>query len=171
MMSKPFNSQQPVVRIAALLMSPLLLLLMADHLVAPYYRLAYNESASLPGTLFLVRTAELPSCGPKDGEHVQFQMREDARWYQGDRLLKVAKGCPGDSVRIVGRRIYINDWLAGEAVEALNDGTPMAMIRAGVIPEGHYYMWASHPSSFDSRYAEFGLIPRRQIIGAATRIF
>jgi conjugal transfer pilin signal peptidase TrbI len=152
-------------------MLPMVLLLIADRLIAPHYRLAYNESDSLPGTLFLVRVGELPTCGPDLGEYVQFRMRKDARWYQGDRLLKVAKGCPGDVLSIVDRHIYINDWPAGEAVPVLNDGTPMAMITAGAIAEGHYYMWASHPASFDSRYAEFNVIPSQQIIGAATRLF
>jgi conjugal transfer pilin signal peptidase TrbI len=169
--SKPSNNQQPLMRSVVQLMLPMLLLLIADYLIAPYYRLAYNESDSLPGTLFLVRTGELPSCGPEAGEHVQFQMRDDARWYQGERLLKVAKGCPGDVLRIVERQVYVNDWLAGEALAALNDGTPMDIISAGVIPAGHYYMWASHAASFDSRYAEFSVIPGSQIIGAATRIF
>lgn len=171
MKSQPSNSQRPVLRIVTLLMLPMLLLLIADRLIAPHYRLAYNESDSLPGTLFLVRVGELPKCGPDAGAHAQFRMRNDARWYQGDRLLKVAKGCPGDVISIVDRQIYINDWLAGEAVPTLNDGTPMAMITAGVIAEGHFYMWASHPASFDSRYAEFNVIPSQQIIGTATRIF
>lgn len=164
-------SNSPTLRIAALLMLPMLLLLIADRLLAPHYRLAYNESESLPGTLFLVRIGQLPSCGPEAGEYVQFQMRQEARWYRGDRLLKVAKGCPGDVVRIADQKVYINEWFAGLAVAALNDGTPMETIPAGVIPDGHYYMWASHPASFDSRYAEFSVISSRQIIGAATRIF
>ena len=171
MKSKPSNSQQPVLRIVTLLMLPMLLLLIADRLIAPHYRLAYNESDSLPGTLFLVTVGQLPKCGPDTGEHAQFRMRKDARWYQGNRLLKVAKGCPGDVLSIVDRHIYINDWSAGEAVRALNDGTPMAMITAGVVAEGHYYMWASHPASFDSRYADFNVISGQQIIGTATRIF
>ena len=171
MKSKPSNSQRPVFRNVALLLLPMLLLLLADHLIAPHYRLAYNESDSLPGTLFLVKVGQLPECGPHTGEHAQLRLRDDARWYQGDRLLKVAKGCPGDVLRIVDRQIYINDWLAGEAAPALNDGTPMAMITAGVIADGHYYMWASHPASFDSRYAAFDVVPSQQIIGAATRIF
>lgn len=164
-------SNRRAVWIAALLMAPMCVLLIADRVVSPYYRLAYNESGSLPGTLFLVRAGDLPACGPDKGEHVQFQMSADARWYTGERLLKVAKGCPGDVVRIVDRKVYINDWLAGEAVPALQDGTPMEMIAAGPIPEGYFYMWASHPSSFDSRYAEFSVISSQQIIGAATRIF
>ncbi|MGH8561169.1 MAG: hypothetical protein ACRES4_04330, partial [Nevskiales bacterium] len=86
-----------------LLMLPMLLLLIADRLVAPHYRLAYNESDSLPGTLYLVKVGQLPKCGPDAGEYAQFRMRNDARWYQGDRLLKVAKGCPGDVLSIVGR--------------------------------------------------------------------
>ena len=170
-MTSHASNSRPVRRIAALLLLPMLLLLIADSLIAPHYRLAYNESESLPGTLFLVRVGALPECGPAAGEHVQFQMPPDARWYRGERLLKVAKGCPGDVLRIVDRRIYINDWLAGQAVKALNDGTPMATIPAGTIPDGHYYMWAAHPASFDSRYAEFKLIGSSQIIGAARRIF
>ncbi|MEX2258298.1 MAG: S26 family signal peptidase [Woeseia sp.] len=171
MTSPPSNSRPPVHRIVTLVMLPMVLLLLADRLIAPHYRLAYNESDSLPGTLFLVRVGQLPGCGPDRGEYVQFRMRNDARWYRGKHLLKVAKGCPGDVLTILDRHIYINDWPAGEAVPALNDGTPMAMISAGVIAEGHYYMWASHAASFDSRYAAFNVIPRQQIIGAATRIF
>jgi conjugal transfer pilin signal peptidase TrbI len=157
-------------RTGILLMLPMLVLLIADRLIAPHYGLAYNESESLPGTLFLVKIGAPPQCGPMAGEYVQFRMPSDARWYRGQRLLKVAKGCPGDVIRIVDRQIYINDWLAGRAVATLNDGTAMNLIPAGVIPDDHYYMWASHPASFDSRYAEFRLIPRRQIIGAAIRI-
>lgn len=180
-MSKPFNnapclgtpsrSTPRAIRLAAFVMLPMLVLLIADRLIAPHYRLAFNESNSLPGTLFLVRTGELPRCGPDIGEHSQFYMPEDARWYTGERLLKIAKGCPGDTVTVVDRKIYINHWLAGSAVPTLDDGTPMAMITPGVIPDGHYYMWASHAASFDSRYAEFSLIAEPQIIGAATRIF
>ncbi|ANO50029.1 hypothetical protein BA177_01250 [Woeseia oceani] len=154
-----------------MLLLPMLVLLIADRLIAPHYRLAVNESDSLPGTVFLVKTGVLPRCGPVMGEHVQIQMRRDARWYSGMRLLKVAKGCPGDRIRLEGRKVYVNDWFAGEALPMLEDGTPMAMVSAGVIPEGRYYLWASHPSSFDSRYAEFSLIADQQIIGTATRIF
>lgn len=156
---------------AVLVLLPLIALLGADRLIAPHYRLAFNESESLPGTLFLVTVGQRPDCGPATGEPVQLQMPADARWYPGQRLLKVAKGCPGDRVRIEGRDVYLNDWWAGQAVTDLNDGTPMEMIRAGTIPAGHYYMWASHPASFDSRYAAFNLIPGEQIIGTARRIF
>lgn len=168
MLSRKADAQ---LRLTAVLLLPMLVLLIADRLVAPHYRLAFNESDSLPGTVFLVKAGVLPRCGPTMGEYVQIQMRRDARWYSGMRLLKVAKGCPGDRIRIEGRKVYINGWLAGEAVPALEDGTPMVTVSAGVIPDGHYYLWASHPSSFDSRYAEFNVIPDRQIIGTATRIF
>ncbi|NNF40793.1 MAG: hypothetical protein HKN64_05395 [Woeseiaceae bacterium] len=169
--SKLSNKKMPASVIAALLLLPMLVLLIADRVIAPHYRLALNESESLPGTVYLVKTGDLPRCGAAIGEHVQFQMLSDARWYTGERMLKVAKGCPGDLVRIEGRKVYINNWFAGEAVPTLEDGTAMTVISAGVIPAGHFYMWASHPSSFDSRYAEFSLISEQQIIGAARKIF
>lgn len=171
MTSMRIPKHRAALRRTAVLLLPMLALLIADRLVAPHYRLAFNESDSLPGTVFLVKTGERPRCGPTTGEHVQLQMPRDARWYAGMRLLKVAKGCPGDTIRVDGRKVYINDWFAGTAVPALEDGTPMAIISAGVIPERHYYLWASHPSSFDSRYAEFGVVSDQQIIGTATRIF
>lgn len=169
--SMPSSKNYARLKLAAVLLLPMLLLLIADRLIAPHYRLAVNESDSLPGTLFLVKAGVLPRCGPTMGEHVQIEMQPGARWYSGVRLLKVAKGCPGDLIHTEGRKVYINDWFAGEAVPALEDGTPMAMVSPGVIPEGHYYLWASHPSSFDSRYAEFSLIADQQIIGTARRIF
>lgn len=171
MISMPFPKSHTAFRLTAVLLLPMLVLLIADRLIAPHYRLAFNESDSLPGTVFLVKVGVLPRCGATTGEHVQIQMRRDARWYSGMRLLKVAKGCPGDRIRLEGRKVYVNDWFAGVAVPALEDGTPMPMVSAGIIPEGHYYLGASHPSSFDSRYAEFSLIAEQQIIGTATRIF
>lgn len=157
-------------KIALGLLMPAIALIAADRLIAPHYRVAFNESKSLPGTLYLVETGAQPKCGV-DGDFVQFRMPSDARWYTDQNMLKVAKGCPGDEISIVDRQVYINGWLAGDAVPELQDGTPMEIIQAGVIPEGHYYMWASHPSSFDSRYAEFKLIPEEQVIGAARKIF
>lgn len=161
----------PAWRRAVLVLLPLGGLLAADRLIAPHYRLAINESESLPGTLFLVKVGEVPACGPTAVEPVQLRMPADARWYAGKRLLKVAKGCPGDRVRIEGRDVYVNDWFAGRALPVLNDGTAMEMIAPRVIPVGHFYMWASHPASFDSRYAEFDLISGDQIIGTARRLF
>ena len=171
MKSNRFSGNKPAWKTAALILAPMVVLLVADRLIAPHYRLAFNESESLPGTLFVVKAGQLPVCGTETGEHAQFQMDKGARWYTGERMLKVAKGCPGDVIKIVDRKIFINDWFAGEAVPALEDGTPMEMIREGVIPEGHYYMWASHPSSFDSRYAEFSYVSASQVIGKASRVF
>lgn len=171
MKSRSSSNRHGVYLRAALILAPLLVLLLGDRLIAPHYRLAYNESDSLPGTLFLVKTGVQPSCDTDAGQHVQFQMAANARWYSGARLLKVAKGCPGDRVTVKDAQVFINDWPAGEAMAALEDGTPMQAIADSVIPEGHYYLWASHPASFDSRYAEFALVSSEQVIGVAYRIF
>lgn len=40
-----------------------------------------------------------------------------------------------------------------------------------VIPKGYYFLHGQHHPSFDSRYKEFGLISKRQIIGKTYPIF
>jgi conjugal transfer pilin signal peptidase TrbI len=97
-------------------------------------------------------------------------MPQDAKYYTGKRLLKVAKGCPGDRIERVERIVYINGWYAGEAVPALEDGTIMPVVESGVVPPDHYYVWASHPESFDSRYQVFGFVHKDHVIGRARRV-
>jgi len=43
--------------------------------------------------------------------------------------------------------------------------------KGGVIPEGHYYMYAPHPDSLDSRYSMVGLIGQPLILGKTIPIF
>jgi len=48
--------------------------------------------------------------------------------------------------------------------EALTPGV------TGAIPAGCYYAGTPHRDGFDSRYAEIGLVCRRQIIGVGTPV-
>ena len=49
-------------------------------------------------------------------------------------------------------------------------GAPLAAIRAGVVPPGHYYLHGDHRDSHDSRYAEIGFVPRARILGRAVAL-
>jgi conjugal transfer pilin signal peptidase TrbI len=40
-----------------------------------------------------------------------------------------------------------------------------------VIPPGYFYAKGEHPSSFDSRYRESGLVPFDAVIGVAHPVF
>ena len=46
----------------------------------------------------------------------------------------------------------------GVILKMSSSGKSYSPIQSGTIPEGYVYVCGSHPDSFDSRYAEFGLI-------------
>ena len=51
------------------------------------------------------------------------------------------------------------------------DGHPLAPIAPVVIPPGHFYVQGIGPHSFDSRYAESGLVRAEQVVGIVVPIF
>ena len=61
----------------------------------------------------------------------------------------------------------VNGAPVGVAKTHSRDGRPLAPIAPGTIPPGHFFLFADHPDSHDSRYAEIGLVPRARILGRA----
>ena len=103
---------------------------------------------------------------PQRGDAVLFDPPETA----GSPIpyLKTVGGLPGDRVEVDGdRRVSVNGAVLGVAKNHARDGRALEMVRAGVIPPGHYYLHAEHADSHDSRYAEIGLVPRERIRGRA----
>jgi len=74
-------------------------------------------------------------------------------------LAKEIIGVPGDTIAIRNDTLYINEVNYGLIQEKNSSGFPIHPISEGIIPEGHLFVYAPHPQSYDSRYAEFGLIP------------
>ncbi|MCY3732013.1 MAG: S26 family signal peptidase, partial [Rhodospirillaceae bacterium] len=82
--------------------------------------------------------------------------------------LKSVLGMPGDAVGVDSAGAVTVDGIpAGRAKALARDGRPLAPIAAVTIPPGHYYLYADHADSHDSRYAEIGLVPRERIRGRA----
>ena len=82
--------------------------------------------------------------------------------------LKTVRGVPGMAVTVgPDRTVFLDGAPAGRAKAHARDGRPLEPIAPGVIPPGHYYLFADHADSHDSRYAEIGLVPRGQILGRA----
>ena len=73
----------------------------------------------------------------------------------------------GDVIEVRGRRIYVAGVFVGEAKPFAQSGRPLEAIESQVIPAGYVFMSGEHIDSYDSRYAEIGLIPRERIIGRA----
>jgi conjugal transfer pilin signal peptidase TrbI len=84
-------------------------------------------------------------------------------------LVKEIAGTAGDTLTYdatgnlwVGRQLRV-----GKPRKKAKDGRTLTPIKPGVIPEGMAFVMGSHERSFDSRYEELGLVPKRHLRGRA----
>lgn len=78
-------------------------------------------------------------------------------------LAKRVAGLPDDFIAIRNRQVFINGIPLGYIQTKSPSGISLSPIHEGEIPKGYVYVAGSHPSSFDSRYAEFGLVAISQL--------
>ncbi len=78
-------------------------------------------------------------------------------------LAKRVIGLEGDQIAISEMELYINGESFGKILPKCSLGKELNPLSEGYIPQGYFFAYADHPQSFDSRYAEFGLIPIDQI--------
>ena len=90
---------------------------------------------------------------------------------EGDRIVKLVKGVPGDRIRIQGTELWINEehtdrmWLA----KSLPGKTVGDFDVDVVLGEKEFFVMGTTQESFDSRY--WGPINRDAIIGTARPLF
>ncbi len=128
-------------------------------------RLAWNETDSLPQALFLVRLGSLPG----RGDFVMFRPPERI----GSTLpfVKKVAGVPGDGIALRDGTVFVAGARIGKVKKKTKSGRPLRPIAPGTVPPGHYFVFADHEDSYDSRYEEVGLAPRARIIGRAVALF
>lgn len=138
-------------------------------LLSPYYRIAINETHSLPGHVYIIKRGVLP----KRGDLITFRLpMSGVKYYPpGYQFTKIAKGVAGDRVEYRGREVFINGEKIGIAKEYSQKGEPLELGFSGVIPPGHYFAWTPHKDSYDSRYRDIGLVSPEQVIGSAVPVF
>jgi conjugal transfer pilin signal peptidase TrbI len=160
---------QPIVRPFIIAFVGLSLLLTAGvYAASPWYELLVNRSNSLPQTLFLLDKTRAPSCG----DYTALDMPRTSRFYRGARMIKHISGCAGDRIHVKDRAVFINDLPVGVAMTRSSNGRYLLeQIEVGVIPRGKVYLSATHPQSYDSRYASFGLRDASELLGAARPLF
>lgn len=137
-------------------------------LAVPNAHFRLNASHSLPQTLFLA----VPS-------HFPFEKGKIISFNHPDLMIPVGKillGIPGDRISVKKGDssetiLCLNDEEIGTIKTVSKSGKTYTPIHEGIIEEGCYFVYAPHPDSFDSRYAEFGLVKEEWITEVLWPIF
>lgn len=139
------------------------------QLMAPYAFLSWNFTTSLDGHLFfVVRRAEVVPVGG----FVAFQPPANPYYPKTLWFTKLVIAGEGDVISHKDRALLINNVPVAYARPTDSKGKrELVMTPDGVIPKGYLFAWTPHPFSYDSRYAEIGLVPHEKIIGRAYRLF
>jgi signal peptidase I len=129
---------------------------------------------------------------PRRGDVIVFRLPSDPSTNYIKRLV----GLPGDTIRYVNKKIYVNDEPVDVTAEGVylgqdQPGSLLARERLGsvehqilllpgqrsaegtfVVPPGHYFMMGDNrDNSKDSRYDGVGFIPEGNVVGRAVRIW
>lgn len=78
-------------------------------------------------------------------------------------LFKKVVGLPGDQIEIIDHQVFVNGKKFGYIEELSPSGLSLSPITESFIPEGFFFVHATHPLSFDSRYEQFGLVAKEQL--------
>ncbi|MBW8309697.1 MAG: S26 family signal peptidase [Candidatus Paracaedibacteraceae bacterium] len=118
-----------------------------------------NNSDSLPFKSFI----HLTNKKPKKGDYTLV----DSLWYE-TKLIKKVVGIAGDRISYTAKgELKVADLIVGSQKTKSKDGRHLTPLKAQIIPEGQVFLYAPHPSSFDSRYEELGLTPIEALQGTA----
>lgn len=149
-----------------------------------FVRLDVNYTESLPDHVFL--TIKGWKSNIKHGDYVAFEFPTEnpaSPFRKGAHMVKLIAGVPGDEVRVSDdgqvRIISASDpgsarlggISVGIAKPQSKKGWKLEAVKGGVIPEGHYYVYAPHTDSLDSRYAMVGMVPMERIMGKTLSLF
>ena len=125
-------------------------------------RLFLNETDSNPYTLFIgskmryvkknIYIAAFP-----DVEIVKCALK-------GRAVIKKIKGMPGDEIHVEGNEVFLEGEYVGSIEESKNPNLFLSSLKETCIPDDSYFLSSDNTlSSFDSRYAEFGLVKKENI--------
>ena len=140
-----------------------------------HWMIALNLTNSLDESVFVVdRPANAVEAAEQIralevGDRFAFRMGEGVSGspYPTDTVaVKEVAGVAGQEVMIGGDgSLSIDGEPRGQAKAVAESGRDLDWIESGVIPEGHVFAWTPHPDSYDSRYADIGLIAEDRFEG------
>ena len=138
-------------------------------LIGTRFTLAINCTESLPEHVFLIDKADKTDFAEQD--FIAFTSLNMPPIPDGLTIVKKVAGRGGDQIRVIDREVFIHETRLARAKPVSDAGTPLSVTREMVVPEHYYYVHAPHPDSYDSRYANVGLIGPARIVGRAYVIF
>ena len=133
-----------------------------------FFTLAITVTQSLPQHVFLVVKGDLDL---KRGDYFAFHWAGGGPYPAGLSMVKQVRGMAGDVVTTQSRDIYLNGEYLSTAKRFSKAGAPLALGRTGVIPPRHFYAYAPHPDSLDSRFALTGWVSLDRVAGRAIPVF
>lgn len=100
----------------------------------------------------------------ESGQYVVFQ-----QLVNGKRALLVKEivGVAGGKVVVNQDGCWVGEKYVGVVKNFSKNGKPLQSIKSGIIPEHYYFVAGESIDSFDSRYAEFGLVEESRILSRA----
>jgi signal peptidase I len=128
---------------------------------------------------------------PRRGDVIVFRLPADPSTNYIKRLI----GMPGDTIRYINKKLYVNDHPVEIMIRGRYDGDQAGALLAReqisgvehdvllmpgqqslegtfVVPPGHYFMMGDNrDNSRDSRYQGVGFIPEYRVVGKAVRIW
>ncbi len=140
----------------------------------------------------VVNTKILDIGEPQRGDVIVFRLPSDPSTNYIKRLV----GLPGDTIRYLNKRLYVNDQPVELVAEGIYDGEDqpgslLAREHLGSVehailllpgqrsaegtfevPAGHYFMMGDNrDNSRDSRYEGVGFVPEANVVGRAVRVW
>lgn len=81
-------------------------------------------------------------------------------------IIKKVVGVSGDVITIKNNNCYVNKQLIGPIQGKTRKGAVLQAIKPGVISQGKLFVAGNIKDSFDSRYQEFGLLDKSEVVRA-----
>jgi len=148
---KGLTTKQSIIMVVILM--PLLI---AGAAMINGWRLYFNLTDSLPHTVYIGKP--FPSSMGKSGDYIVFNHPV----YPDQLLIKQIKGLPGDQLLLQKSQLRIGqDTLT--LLTHNSKGKELKPLQLKFVPVDTVFVAGTHPRSFDSRYASFGLVHNSQI--------
>lgn len=138
-----------------------LLLLPLAFWVSSNFGYAINHTPSHSAKYFLIYKTK----SVKKGDLITFRAPETCIYR--DTFTKKIMGVAGDVVSVNVDQVLVNNTPLGKIKHQSKTGLPLNPIAAQKIAKDNYFVWSDNIDSFDSRYAEIGLIHASDIYGVA----